>query len=315
MKFIGIDFGWQSGPSGLCVLDWQNGVLQVQRCDRLSPLTQLPLTEEAKAQRPKGKLSGGKLSGGELSGGELPRSIQPILDWLDRWLDSEVPGLIAVDAPTLIPNATGMRLPDRLTHQYFRRYHAGAYPANLGRPFAQQTLALGTALESRQFAHAPTLVPRTLGRYQIEVFPHPATVHLFGLSTILKYKKGKLADRRHALDTLRHYLLTRLPTLEPALDLTSATLKLPLRKKRLSEKFQPEKLQVTEERIEEEVAIALNFAPLIGSQLKAIEDQLDAILCAYIGAYWWYWGVERNWVLGDRASGYIIVPAPIDQPN
>lgn len=51
----------------------------------------------------------------------------------------------AVDAPTIIPNATGMRLPDKLSHKHFGRYHAGCYPANLNRPFAQNTVAFGEA--------------------------------------------------------------------------------------------------------------------------------------------------------------------------
>jgi predicted RNase H-like nuclease len=97
--------------------------------------------------------------------------------------------MIAVDAPTLIPNATGMRLPDKLTHKHFDRYHAGCYPANLGRPFAQRTVDFGLSLEARGFVHVLTIVPQKLSSYQIEVFPHPAIVHLFGLNRILKYKK------------------------------------------------------------------------------------------------------------------------------
>src|SRR5207237_2948499 len=27
-----------------------------------------------------------------------------------------------------------------------------------------------------------------------------------------------------------------------------------------------------------------------------------------VAAHWWYWGLERNEVLGDSQSGYIIVP-------
>ena len=45
-----------------------------------------------------------------------------------------------------------------------------------------------------------------------------------------------------------------------------------------------------------------------GAQLKAIEDKLDSLICAYIGAYWWYWGTKRNLVLGDRTTGYIVIP-------
>ncbi|MEM8545413.1 MAG: hypothetical protein AAGF66_15655 [Cyanobacteria bacterium P01_H01_bin.119] len=45
--------------------------------------------------------------------------------------------------------------------------------------------------------------------------------------------------------------------------------------------------------------------------MKALEDKLDSLVCAYVAAHWWYWGTEKNWVLGDRDRGYIIVPAPV----
>jgi predicted RNase H-like nuclease len=239
MKFLGIDLGWQSGPSGLCCLTWDS-----------QALTLLELTRQV--------------------------AIADILSWVDQQTQTDAAALIAVDAPTLIPNPTGMRVPDRLAHQYFGRYDAGCYPANLGRPFAQRMIEFGLSLEQRGFQHAPTLEPRQLGRFQIEVFPHPATVHLFGLSRILKYKKGRLADRQVELSKLRNYILTVLPLLEPALHLAEYSL--------------PE-------------------IPTSGAALKALEDQLDSLICAYVAAHWWYWGLKRNLVLGDLAVGYIVVPA------
>jgi predicted RNase H-like nuclease len=50
---------------------------------------------------------------------------------------------------------------------------------------------------------------------------------------------------------------------------------------------------------------------LQGAALKAVEDQLDSLIYAYVAAHWWYWGLEGNWVLGDRATGYIIVSAKL----
>ena len=43
------------------------------------------------------------------------------------------------------------------------------------------------------------------------------------------------------------------------------------------------------------------------SELKRIEDEIDAILCAYLA---WMWGRRdaRMRVLGDLAGGYIVVP-------
>jgi predicted RNase H-like nuclease len=248
MKFIGIDLGWTSGASGLCCLEWSDGSLHLLDLDRQQTTTD-------------------------------------ILNWVDKWTAPGEPAMIAVDAPTLIPNTTGMRLPDKLTHQHFRHYHAGCYPANLGRPFAQHTIEFGLSLEAKGFSHAPIITPQIPGRYQIEVYPHPAIVHLFGLTRILKYKKGKLSDRRSELLKLHQYILNILPTLTPTLNLSS------LCPPSLCGSFPQE-------------------IPTTGIALKAIEDQLDSLICAYIAAHWWYWGSDRNWVLGDATTGYIVIPAP-----
>jgi predicted RNase H-like nuclease len=242
MRFVGIDLGWQSQPSGVCCLSYQDGSLQLMAIDRVE-------------------------------------AIADVLSWIGHWLDGQEAG-IAVDAPTLIPNQNGMRVPDRLAHQYFGRYHAGCYPANLNRPFAQRTIEFGRSLEERGFSHAPGLEAQQSGRFQIEVFPHPAIVHLFKLERILKYKKGRIAERRAELAKLRDYILNVLPLLEPALHFPA--------------------------HIEEWIPAI----PQQGAALKALEDQLDSLICAYVAAHWWYWGLERNWVLGDLATGYIVLPAP-----
>jgi predicted RNase H-like nuclease len=242
MKFIGIDLGWQAGASGLCALELVGESLKLQALDCKATLAE-------------------------------------VLDWVDAIAPPPTPAIIAVDAPTLIPNETGMRVPDRLAHKYFGKYHAGCYPANLGRPFAQRLVQFGCDLEARGFAHAPTIWPNRPARYQIEVFPHPATIQLFGLSQILKYKKGRLAERKVALELLRAYLLEKLPHHQPPL-----------------------------------ICSELPNIPTAGKAMKAIEDQLDSLLCAYVGAHWWYWGSARNWVLGDRASGYIVIPCPPNAP-
>ncbi|MEH2392243.1 MAG: DUF429 domain-containing protein [Nostoc sp.] len=241
MKFIGIDLGWKSQPSGLCCLKWINGQLQLLDLDR-------------------------------------KEAIADILTWIDQSVKPDEPAIIAVDAPTLIPNDSGSRLPDKLSHKYFGRYHAGCYPANKNLPFAERTINFGLELESRGFAHAPTIEPQKLSRYQIEVFPHPAIVNLFSLERILKYKKGRLNERRLELIKLQNYLLHILPSFSPALRLCGFFL-----------------LEI----------------PTTGAALKATEDKLDSLICAYVAAYWWYWGEQRNLVLGDRTTGYIVIPQRI----
>lgn len=239
MKFLGIDLGWRSGASGLCCLNWQDNQLELLDIDRRE-------------------------------------TIEDILLWIDTWLPPNEPGIIAVDAPTLIPNATGMRLADKLTHKHFGRYHAGCYPANLNRPFAQRTVEFGLSLEARGFAHAPVIEPKQLGRFQIEVFPHPAIVNLFKLERILKYKKGKLSERRAELIKLRQFILDDLPTLQPNLKLS-----------------------------------VLPEVPFSGLGLKTLEDELDSLICAYVAAHWWYWGLAKNLVLGDYLTGYIVIPGAV----
>ncbi|MBD2296765.1 DUF429 domain-containing protein [Anabaena sphaerica FACHB-251] len=244
MKFIGIDLGWKSQPSGLCYLELIDGKLQLLDLDRQD-------------------------------------AIADILTWIDNTIKLEESAIIAVDAPTLIPNAIGSRLPDKLSHKYFGKYHAGCYPANQNLAFAERTINFGLELESRGFVHAPCIEPQKPGRYQIEVFPHPAIVNLFQLERILKYKKGKIRDRRLELIKLYNYIIDILPSLSP-----------PLRSLRLCGSFPSE-------------------IPNTGAALKEIEDKLDSLICAYVAAYWWFWGTEKNLVLGDLSTGYIVVPQRI----
>ena len=40
--------------------------------------------------------------------------------------------------------------------------------------------------------------------------------------------------------------------------------------------------------------------------LKPVEDQIDAVLCAYIAAHWWYWAIyyaKRNTLISTEAAG------------
>lgn len=166
-----------------------------------------------------------------------------------------------------------MRIADRLAHSLYGKYHAGAYPASRARSFWRRTTGFSSSLAKLGFEHGDQWASRRKGRFQIEVHPHAASVQLFLLDRIVKYKKGRLADRAIELKRLRGLILDRLPLLVPKLELTG-----------------------------------LPEIPSAGRELKAVEDQLDAVLAAYIAAYWWYWGPERNAVLGNSRLGYIIVP-------
>jgi predicted RNase H-like nuclease len=112
-----------------------------------------------------------------------------------------------------------------------------------------------------------------------EVYPHAAMVALWDLPKIIKYKKGSTSVRRLGLSTLRSHLTT-LSTTEPPL----------LRSGVLQE------------------VLSTDLNELVGQSLKNREDQLDAVFCAYLAYYFWYWGWERNELFGHTESGYILNP-------
>ena len=116
-------------------------------------------------------------------------------------------------------------------------------------------------------------------RVILEVYPHPALIELFGLASILKYKKGSNGARAAGLHELQR-LIGSLRTAEPALR-DSALL-----------------------------AHLLALAPdtLRGTSRKELEDALDAVVCAYIGFHFWYWGESGSTIFGDETTGYIVVP-------
>jgi predicted RNase H-like nuclease len=231
--FIGVDLGWYGKPSGLASIAFDGDGLSLKNVGRIEGTSEIL-----------------------------------------RWISSEAgtgTAVIGVDAPLLIFNRNGIRQAERELNADFRRFHAGCHAANLGRPFARNVLSFSRRLAALGFAHGAAMKARQAGRFQIEVHPHSASVNLFDLPRIVKYKRGRRAERSKELRRLRRLMSTRLPLLEPTL------------------------------------CLRLPSIPRIGP-LKPVEDQIDAVLCAYIAAHWWFWGRKRNRVYGANATGYIVVP-------
>ena len=198
-------------------------------------------------------------------------STDEILDWIDAEAGPNC--AVGVDAPLAIRNQHGIRPTERALNRDFRRFHAGCHAANLGRPFAPKVLEFSRRLAELGFRHEPAARPRRKGRFQIEVHPHAAMVELFELDRIVKYKRGLRAHRASELRRLRGLMLRHLPDQIPPLSLQ------------------------------------LPSVPTSGN-LKPVEDRIDAVLCAYIAAHWWYWGAARNYIYGDAEDGCIVVPRP-----
>jgi len=231
-RFVGVDLGWYGKPTGLASLEFN----QAERL-RINALDRLEGSDE-------------------------------VLEWIQH----QDPVMVAVDAPLVIPNPAGIRDAERGLNADFRRFHAGCHAANLGRPFASRVLAFSRRLEALGYQHGVEFHARNEGRYQIEVHPHSATIGLFHLPRIVKYKRGLRADRARELGRLRRLMTDHLPRLSPPLD------------------------------------VELPVIPRTGP-LKPVEDRIDAVLCAYVAAHWWFWGKARNRVYGSVDGGYIVTPA------
>lgn len=235
IAFAGVDLGWYGKPSGVALIRLEAGHLKLASVDRV-------------------------------------QGNDAVLAWLSSTMGG-ADGVVAVDAPLVIRQQTGIRDAERLLNADYRRFHAGCHAANLSRPFAQNVIAFSAALEKLGFAHGADLKAQQPGRFQIEVHPHAATVDLFDLPQIVKYKRGVRADRARELRRLRSLIAERMPALNPP--------------------FEPGQLPAI---------------PRAGN-LKPVEDCLDAILCAYIAAHYWWRGKEANRVYGAAESGYIVVPS------
>ena len=189
--------------------------------------------------------------------------------------------IIAIDAPIIAPNKPGTgRLCDREVSKAFGKYEAGAYPAN--REKCKRPIKLRQLLAKRGFSPNPYCVEHKPGLWQIEVYPHPAQVVLFGLTKTLKYKKGPRQRRKEQLKTLGDNILSKLNKHLPRLQ---------------HNKILREVCDTTKEN-------------LWGRKYKEREDVLDSIICGYIAAYYWTWREEKCNIFGDPDSGYIITPKP-----
>ncbi|MGW4098789.1 bifunctional ribonuclease/(p)ppGpp synthase [Mycobacterium sp. NPDC004974] len=190
--------------------------------------------------------------------------------------------LVAIDAPLIVKNPTGHRPCERDLNRDFQRFDAGARPAFTERPEfkhprgARIASLLGLDMDPSSLSN----------RRAIEVYPHPASVVLFGLDKTLKYKRGAFGDRQRELLKLMTFI-EELDTATPRLRANRNVSWVELRK-----------------RIE---------AATRPGQLDRDEDPVDAMLCAYIALYW-YHRPEDVTIYGDFASGYIVTPSlPADR--
>lgn len=194
--------------------------------------------------------------------------------------------LVAFDAPLVVTNPTGQRPAEAALNRDFRRFEAGAHPANTAKPeFADGPRAA-------RLAHAMglDLDPRSSApRRAIEVYPHPATVVFFRLARTLKYK----AKPGRGIDQLKAELLVLMDGVE-----------------KLAHAAVPLHVAGHEDwvRLRHRVTTAQHK-----SELRRAEDPVDAVVCAYVALFAQRCPADVT-IYGDFATGCIVTPSlPADR--
>jgi predicted RNase H-like nuclease len=196
--------------------------------------------------------------------------------------------LIALDQPTIVPNATGSRPVDRVSGSLISFIGGGVQPANRskkdmfdsGAPVWRFLNRLGAAEDPERSRTAER------GLFIIEVFPALAlpalNVKFNGRLKAPKYnpanrKKFRLGDWVDVVETVAQYARTA---------------------------------QIEE--IDDWTRLFMRETTKIRPPSKADQDQLDAVLCGLVGYHWRTKPRECSIMIGDLTSGYMIAPSDAD---
>lgn len=200
------------------------------------------------------------------------RSLTDIKAMLERF-----PNLtgVAIDAPLIIRNWQGQRECEKQIASAYGSRKASCHTSSLTRYPDPASVRLSIHLSRAGFGHLEC----SGNKWQIECYPHPAIIEIFGLPERLAYKKGKVATKRAGQKKLSKHILS----------LTRSGI-LPLNlNPDLRDPLDPDYID-----------------SLKGRALKQNEDLLDSVICLYIAGLYAV-GADHA-VYGDVRGGYIYVP-------
>lgn len=182
---------------------------------------------------------------------------------------------VAIDAPLIIQNEVGQRHCERLIGKAYGAQKASCHTSNRTLYPEPGCVHLSEHLQQEGFIH---LAP-SAEKWQIECYPHPALIEIFGLAERLPYKKGRVTDRRSGQAQLSAMIISL--QYSPVLAMRFGS--------DLLDRLQPAHVEL-----------------LKGAALKNNEDVLDALICLYIAGL--YSIGASACVHGDADHGYIYVP-------
>lgn len=184
--------------------------------------------------------------------------------------------LLTVNAPIIVENLSGARPCDKLLQEHFSRYRIDEYANNtVG---ASHPRTMGRALMRMGFDPNPSAE----GDRIIETHTQSAQVMLFGVDRPVRTKTGPIGGRKEAVARLRELITERMINGSPKL-LPSTEL---------------------------DTLMTAHLPDLNGTRLGELEERIEALICAYIGAFLGQRGPDACAFLGDLDRGYILLPDP-----
>ncbi|ROQ39789.1 putative RNase H-like nuclease [Frondihabitans sp. PhB188] len=224
------------------------------------------------------------------------RGVDATAEWILRHTGAGA--VIAVDAPLVVPNATGMRESEKQVGRAYGRWKVSCNATNQALPWLA-----GLRLRDLLDEHGVTVVagtspPADGARVAFECYPFTTLVGMSELGYDVERPRYKRLDRA-------------LPPAEARLARRAATDDLIGRLARLDAADPPVDLRshpLTADLLE-------SPTPLDGPGHKHREDLIDAVLCAWTASVWLRHGLDRTQVLGrDEPLDEAGRPATIVTP-
>ena len=201
------------------------------------------------------------------------RAHEDILSWIAR-NRGRYGAILAVNAPIIVENSGGQRPCDLQLQEHFGGHHVDEYHVNTVN--ASHPRTIGRALIRMGF----DADPRAATDRVVETCNQAAQILLFELDRPIRLKAGPVGARKDAVARFRETAASMLNEADPPLEPSRALDKL----------------------------LQADLPASNGSRVGELEEQLEAVLCAYTAAYLELRGPESCAFLGDLRDGYILLP-------
>lgn len=242
MFFVGIDLAWsKKNWSGLTIIEFKDNKLNILFSDIL-------LTDD------------------------------DIIDKILQFVGFDKSCIIGIDAPVIVNNDFGMRKCDSLLNADFRKFNAGVHPCNrkiLSRYNGGEVRSIVLCEKLSKFGFIKDFLVnnKESKRTYYEIYPHSASIVLFGLKRVLQYK----ARKNRSLEFRQKELLKLKMLIENTFFLSLDVLNLG------------------------------DFNNLKGKEFKKSEDILDSVFCSLIVFSYWS-NINSFKIYGDINEGYVLTP-------